>query len=287
MRHRRPRRPARTRRVQGARADDPRPAPSRTGRRGVPPGGKGRGAPLPRAGHGGGNRRSPPARDRPRGDARRPGSSPAVHPGSDLRRPRPHGHDGRPSLDHLQRRDLQLPRAPRRAARARSRLRHRLRHGGAAGRLRGMGRGRAAPAQRHVRLRALRRAGSLRALRAGPLRGQALPLLGGRGAVRVRLRDQGAGGASARSLPPGRGRGLGLPGGGRARRVRSDVLHGHPVAARRTPRSRARGRRGGGPALVQPPGAGPRVRPSPRSCAPCSRTPCGCACAATSAWARV
>ena len=80
--------------------------------------------------------------------------------------------DGR-LLDHLQRRDLQLQGAARGADGARPRVPHDLRHRGAARRVRAVGRGRAAPPQRHVRVRHLgsRAAGAV--LRPRPLRRQA------------------------------------------------------------------------------------------------------------------
>ena len=84
-------------------------------------------------------------------------------PSADDRRARP--------LDHLQRRDLQLPRAAPRARRRQ--LPHDLRHRGRAPRLRPLGTDGARPPSRHVRLRALGRADPGAVLRARPLRHQA------------------------------------------------------------------------------------------------------------------
>ena len=79
-----------------------------------------------------------------------------------------------PLHDRLQRRDLQLPGAARRAGpRARRDVRHRGRHRGDRRRLPPLGPGRGAPAARHVRLPDLGRPGAGAVRRARPVRHQA------------------------------------------------------------------------------------------------------------------
>ncbi len=121
--------------------------------------------------------------------------------------------DGRRPADRrVQRRDLQLPRAARRARSPRLRVSHRRRHRGPAGGVARVGRSAGRPAARDVRLRAVGRidAHAVRGPRSP--RRQAVPLRLGRRDVRVRLRAQGglrASGGRARRRP---GLGAAVPG---------------------------------------------------------------------------
>ena len=153
-----------------------------------------------RSGHVPGRRRR--ARHDAAGDHR-----PRHRPPADDQRRRQ--HDPR-----LQRRDLQLPRAARRARSARPSLPHAERHRGDPAGLGGRRRGlRRAPA-RDVRLRHLGRAPAHALPGARSRRQEAALLLAGRRRLRLRLRDQGA------LLPSGAGPRRGLDGAASLPRLR-------------------------------------------------------------------
>ncbi len=173
------------------------------------------------------SRRERLARRRPRG-ARPP---PAVDHRPVRRRRPADDQRGRHRLDHLQRRDLQLPRSARGARGPRPCVPQPLRHRGARPRLRGVGRRPAGAPLRDVRLRHLGRA-------------QAAPL--------------------PRARPAGQEAAL-LPS-----RARAPLLwFGGEIAALRSGRAARAGRGGAGP-LPEPPlraGGSHRLRPDPQAAA--------------------
>ncbi len=105
-----------------------------------------------------GHDRPPRTRRRrvPRGWAGRPRAPAALHHRPRRRRPAD-GLRGRLGVDHLQRRDLQLPGAPPGARGARGAVPHLVRHRGDRGRVPGLGAGVPLAPARHVRLRDLGR----------------------------------------------------------------------------------------------------------------------------------
>ncbi len=161
--------------------------------------------------------RPPPAGDhRPRR---------ARQPADDLR----HG----PLLADLQRRDLQLHRAARGTCQPRRDLHHHVRQRGAAASLRDVGRGRAAEAARHVRLRDLRPRAPAAVRRARPFRHQAALLFRGQAGRGVRLRDQAAGRPAGLYAAAESGSGGRLPRRRFHRPHRGDVVRRCAPAARR------------------------------------------------------
>ena len=151
-----------------------------------------------------------------RGGRHRPHGAPdlrvpaAEHPRPGGRRPRLRGRIG--SLPrHLQRRDLQRPRAATRSHGARPPLRDPLRHRGHSAPVRGARPVVRRSPERHVRLRYLRRAREPAGPRARPRRREAALLPRARRRGDVRLRDQSTSGPPARAPRAGPARPHPLP----------------------------------------------------------------------------
>ena len=190
----------------------------------------------------------------------------------------------RPLHHHLQRRDLQLPRAARGAGRARLRLPQRLRHRGAAAALCRLRRRHGEEAARHVRLRPVGRR-EAHAAAGARCAGHQAALLGRRrldGALR--LAGQGAAGRRPGRPRSRSGRHRGLP----PVRQRARALHGlarGPHAAGRHDAHDRRQRAAIAEALLRRRRRSGRARQRPpwRSAmrAGCCRTPCAIRCAIT------
>ena len=209
-----------------------------------------------------------PRRARP-STARDPRSLRERRPADDERR--------RDALAHVQRRDLQLPRAAQAARGAGPPLPLGERLRGDPPRLRRVGRRLRAAAARDLRLRPLGRPPRAPAARARPPRREAPLLLGARGGPRLRFaaaRD-----SRAPALPP-RGRRARVPALPRLplRAGRSRDLGGDEQAARRAPAGARSPRRAARPLLGGPLRPG-RAQRAPRRrgwCATSSRKPCAC-----------
>jgi hypothetical protein len=147
---------------------------------GKPRSGRGRGMELRARGH-----RAPEA------VGHRLGGRRAVDAG----RPRRLGRGRGPGRADLQRRGLQLHRAPQRADGPRARVPDALGHRGGAARLPAVGCGLRVPAERHVRVRHLGRAAPGTAAGPGPARREAAVLRAAAGRRAVRFRTEGDPGA--------------------------------------------------------------------------------------------
>ena len=178
-----------------------------------------------------------------------------------------------------QRRDLQLPRAAPRAGGPRPSLPLADRHRGDRPRVRGVGRRLRAQVQRDVGARAVGRPAAAALLLARPLRREAVLLLVGRRAARVRERAEGLPRRGPARAAPARG--ARLPRAGVRRPHGRHVLRRDPQAPARALARRRRARAASSTAT----GSSSRAtwtatRPTP--CGSSSSTRCACVCAATS-----